>query len=207
MTCTEVQELFGVYFDLPEEDSRRADVDAHIAVCESCREEFIIWEESTDLIRMAKDDTEPFLYTAPPITDSVMKRIYRDESWRLPVTNRIYAIPFKLRRNMTAVIAFFLALFLVSFLYSAMDGPGTIAMGNSSGSYGVVQAAKASANAADSLNVHNMVGPTLASASPTMIDPVKIGPIKTVPDYFLSLSLLGLISTLLIMNWLSRTRS
>jgi predicted anti-sigma-YlaC factor YlaD len=206
MTCTEIQDLFGVYFDLPEEDPRRADVDAHIAVCESCREEFLIWEESTDLIRMAKDDTVPHLYAAPPITDNVMKRIYQDESWRLPVSNRIYSIPFKLRRNMTAVIAFFLALFIVSFLYSAMDGPVTIA-GDTTGSYGVVQAAKASANAADSLNVHKMVGTTLASASPTMIDPVKIGPIKTVPDYFLSLSILGLISTLLIMNWLSRTRS
>lgn len=206
MKCSEIQELFGIYFDLSDEDPRRASVDAHIKVCESCREEFEMWEESTDLIRMAKDDTVPFLETSPRVAEQVMSRIYKSESWKMPVSDRIYSIPYKLRRNMTAVIAFCLALFMVSFMYNLMDADIDTSIQTSS-QYGIKQAAKASENPADSLNVHTMTRATVASATPTIIDPVKLGPIRTVPDYLLSLSILGLICTLLIMNWLSRTRT
>jgi len=205
MNCTDAQECFGIYFDLPEDDPRRKQVDEHLAVCPSCREEFELWKESLELIRLAKDETEPFMVTARPVSTQVMDRIYRTESWRMPVSERIYAIPYNLRRNMMAFIAFCLALFMVSFLYNVMDEDS--GSRNETASFGFKQAAKASMNAADSLNVHTMARPTLASAGATIIDPVKIGPIKTVPDYLLSLSILGLISTLLIMNWLSRTRA
>lgn len=206
MKCEEIQELFGVYFDLPEDDERRALVEEHIRSCESCREEFEMWEESTDLIKLAQEeDMEPFLYTSPPVTEQVMSRIYKSEGWRMPVSNRIYSIPFKLRRNLTAIIAFCLAMFIISFVHTLIDGNGSAE--SVSNNYGINQAAKATVNPANSLNVHTMSRTTLASVGPTIIDPVKIGPIRTVPDYFLSLSILGLISTLLIMNWLSRTRA
>ncbi|WP_438445622.1 anti-sigma factor family protein [Gorillibacterium sp. sgz5001074] len=205
MKCNEVQELFGVYFDVPDDDPRRASVDEHIKTCGSCREEFEMWEESTDLIRLAKEDTEPYLVTSLPVTNRVMSRIYTDESWRMPVTGRIYSIPYKLRRNLTAVIAFCLALFVVSFVYQFNESDSRDVQ--ASAQYGIKQTAKASDNPADSLNVHSMSRATLVSASPTIIDPVKLGPIRTVPDYALSMSILGLISTLLIMNWLNRTRA
>lgn len=205
MKCTEIQELFGVYFDLPEEDARRLAVDDHIKACAACREEFEMWEESTDLIRLAKDETEPYHITAAPVTNRVMSRIYSDESWRTPITGRIYSIPYKLRRNLTAVVAFCLALFIMSFVYQFTDQDSKSV--HASTQYGIKQAAKATDNPADSLNVHSMSRAALVSTSPTIIDPVKLGPIRTVPDYALSLSILGLISTLLIMNWLSRTKT
>jgi hypothetical protein len=45
---------------------------------------------------------------------------------------------------------------------------------------------------------------TASIKEPSMI---RMGPIRTYPDYFVVLSLLGLTSTLLIMNWLSRTKA
>jgi hypothetical protein len=36
---------------------------------------------------------------------------------------------------------------------------------------------------------------------------IRMGPIRSYPDYMVVLSLLGLTATLLIMNWLSRTRA
>lgn len=206
MKCSDIQELFGIYFDLPEGDERRRSVDDHIRGCESCREEFEMWKESTDLIRMAKEDTVPYLIDAPRVSDQVMSRIYKSESWKMPVSDRIYAIPYKLRRNMTAVIAFCLALFMVSLMYNFMDNDVNLSA-QATAQYGIKQAAKVSESPSDALNVHTMSRAVVASASPTIIDPVKLGPIRTVPDYLLSLSILGLISTLLIMNWLSRTRA
>lgn len=205
MKCEEIQELFGIYFDLPEDDERRAMLDEHVLTCDSCREEFRIWEESADLIRLAQEEPEPVFYTSPPVTDQVMKRIYNSEGWRTPVSDRIYSIPYKLRRNLIGIIAFCLALFMFSFVHTLVNGRGDT--NEVSDHYGINQAAKATANPAASLNVHSMTRTTLASVGPTIIDPVKIGPIRTIPDYLLSLSLLGLISTLLIMNWLSRTRN
>jgi hypothetical protein len=206
MKCNEIQDLFGIYFDLQEDDPRRQSVDLHIKGCESCREEFEMWEESTDLIRLAKEDTAPLQLSTSRVTNEVMNRIYQSESWRMPVSDRIYSIPYQLRRNMTMIISFCLALFMVSFMYNFMDDDIDKTI-QASSQYGIKQAAKASENPADALNVHSMGRATLASASPTIIDPVKLGPIRTVPDYLLSLSILGLISTLLIMNWLSRTRA
>lgn len=205
MNCNDIQELFGIYFDLPNDDPRRTSVDEHIKGCSTCCEEFQMWAESTDLIRMAKDEAVPFVITAPPVTNRVMNRIYSDESWRTPVTGRIYSIPYRLRRNLTAVIAFCLALFVMSFVYQFTDQDSGGAQ--ASAQYGIKQTAKATDNPADSLNVHSMTRATLVSASPTIIDPVKLGPLRTVPDYTLSMSILGLISTLLIMNWFNRTKA
>lgn len=105
MKCSEIQELFGVYWDLPNDDLRRTAVDEHIATCAECAEEFQIWEESTILIRTAAIDSELPDYE-PMVSGKVMSRIYEDESWRIPVSERMYTISYKLRRNLTAVIAF-----------------------------------------------------------------------------------------------------
>lgn len=51
MKCEDIQQLFGIYFDLPDDDLRRKCVDEHIQRCRVCSEEFEIWLESTNLIR------------------------------------------------------------------------------------------------------------------------------------------------------------
>lgn len=206
MNCTEVQELFSSYWDLPEDDFRRIRVDEHIKRCTSCAEEFAMWEESMNLIQASSKSSVPL---PARISDGVMNRIYSDESWRIPIPERVYAISYKLRRNLTAVFAFCLALFLLSFLYSFIDHnaglsgdtsmngqlTGLLPVANAQGEFDTDTASSQSGS----------MGLAVASLSDPLV--LKVGPIETTyPNYFLVLSLLGLICALLIMNWLSRIK-
>jgi hypothetical protein len=205
MKCNEVQELFGVYFDVPAGDSTRTLVDNHVRDCSVCREEFEIWEQSAEWIRSAQVIPHP---AVQPVftTERVMSRIYAGESWRMPVPNKIYSIPYKIRRNLSLVITVCLAIFALSFLYSLTDQQTVDTAMEGPSPYGFHQAASASSgDATEGLNIREMNRSAVASAS-ALIRPVKIGPIHTSADYFLALSLLGLVCTLLIMNWFSRTR-
>ncbi|SEB63977.1 zf-HC2 domain-containing protein [Paenibacillus sp. GP183] len=210
MKCSDIQELFGDYWDLPNDDLRRAAVDSHIKTCPSCKEEFQIWEESTVLIRSAVESKAESDYRHA-VSDRVMTRIYHDESWRIPVPNRMYAISHNLRRNLTTVIAFSLALFVVSFLFSILNDRSTGASLASSGSsMNDLQAPKVfvpSDNSA-SLNGHSL-GTAVASLNTGFMEPLRfnVGPIHSYPHYLLVVSILGLIATMLIMNWFSRTKA
>lgn len=203
MKCSDVQDLFGVYFDLPDDDLHKQAIDGHVARCPVCREQFEFWAESAKLIQT--DRIVPDLHTKSNlIAEGVMNRIYRDESWRRPVATRIYSIPYKTRRNITAVIAFCIALFAGSFLYMWMGGGSEEVVPTK---YGFHQAASASSTVQTaSLSARSMSSSTVASAS-GFIEPIKIASIHYTPNYLLALSLLGFTCTLLIMNWLSRTRS
>ncbi|MBD0380572.1 anti-sigma factor family protein [Paenibacillus sedimenti] len=209
MKCSDIQELFGVYWDLPNDDLRRVAVDKHIATCPNCAEEFQIWEESTLLIRSVSMSRELPDYE-PMVSEKVMNRIYENESWRIPVPERMYAISYKLRRNLTAVIAFCLALFIFSFLFAIVydGGPQTpiAAADNSLFDLEAPQALKSSQT--ESMNGHKMVD-AVASLNPSFMEPLRfqVGPIHSYPHYLLVISILGLISTMLIMNWLSRTKA
>ncbi|UKS30584.1 zf-HC2 domain-containing protein [Paenibacillus sp. HWE-109] len=209
MKCSEIQELFGVYWDLPNNDLRRAAVDAHIATCTECAEEFQIWEESTMLIRTATIESDLSDYE-PMVSSKVMSRIYEDESWRMPVSERIYAISYKLRRNLTAVIAFCLALFVFSFLFAVVyDGTPQSSIAAADNSLFDMQAPQAlKSTTTESMNGHKM-GDAVASLNPSFMEPLRfhVGPIHSYPHYLLVVSLLGLIATIIIMNWLSRTKA
>jgi hypothetical protein len=209
MKCEEIQELLGAYWDLPEQDLKKQRVDEHIKHCKSCAAEFEIWLESTELIKRAAEQGG-FSDNPTPISRSVMNRIYEDESWRVPVTDKMYAFSFKVRRNLTAVIAFCLALFVFSFIISIahQQRGDTVAITPDSSVFGrmgdpvVVAGSKM-----ESMNIHTM--PSAVASLKGFSEPFmyQVGPIHTYKDYLLFLSLLGLTCTLLIMNWLSRTRS
>jgi anti-sigma factor RsiW len=214
MKCDEILESLGVYWDLSEHDSKRRAVDEHIRQCESCSAEFEMWQESTELIKSAAG-SKLISERPSPISQSVMKRIYEDESWRVPVTDRMYAFSFKFRRNVTAMIAFCLALFIFSFVYtiSHHQNSETVAATPDSSVFGrigdpvVVAGAGTSPGIQDSMNVRTM--PSAVASLKGFNEPFmyQVGPIHTYKDYMLFLSLIGLTCTLLIMNWLSRTRS
>jgi len=209
MKCSEIQELFGVYWDLPNDDLRRAAVDKHLVTCESCGEEFQIWEESMILIRSAATDEELTDFE-PVVSTKVMSRIYEDESWRIPVSERIYTISYKLRRNLTAVIAFCLALFVFSFLFAIVyDGSPQSTLASADNSLYDLEAPQAlKSSDSGSLNGHKL-GDAVASLNPSFMEPLRfhVGPIHSYPHYLLVVSLLGLVSTIIIMNWLSRTKN
>ncbi|KQX68740.1 MULTISPECIES: anti-sigma factor family protein [unclassified Paenibacillus] len=209
MKCSEIQELFGVYWDLPNDDLRRAAVDEHITTCAECAEEFQIWEESTILIRTAAIESELPDYE-PMVSGKVMNRIYENESWRIPVSERMYAISYTLRRNLTAVIAFCLALFVFSFLFAIVyDGTPQSSIATADNSLFDLQAPQAlKTSGAESMNGHKM-GDAVASLNPSFMEPLRfhVGPIHSYPHYLLVVSILGLIATIIIMNWLSRTKA
>ncbi|SFK91458.1 Putative zinc-finger [Paenibacillus sp. 1_12] len=209
MKCEEIQELLGAYWDLPANDPTRSKVDEHINHCESCAAEFEIWQESTDLIQSAAEMGEPYT-NSTPISLSVMNRIYKDESWRVPVTGRMYAFSFKLRRNMTAMIAICLALFIFSFVYSInnQQNGDTVALSTDSSVIGrMSDPVVVAGGKSESMNVRTM--PSAVASLKGFSEPFmyQVGPIHTYKDYLLFLSLLGLTCTLLTMNWFSRTKS
>ncbi len=92
----------------------KAGGDEHIKHCKACEEEFEIWQESTQLIRSTAND-EPVVSLEKSVSSSVMKRIYEDESWRIPAHDRLHPFSYKFRRNLTAVISFCIALFVFTF--------------------------------------------------------------------------------------------
>ncbi len=205
MNCNHIQDLLPIYWDLPEHDLRRMLVDEHVKECACCAEEFRLWEESTDMIRNMIDepasDAEPDSTTAK----SVMDRIYRDEVWRVPVTDRLYRISDKLRRTVTALIVCCITLFVFSFLYSVTHDrpvPKQVSIITDTSIFGL-QSPQLASQSSLSLDDSRMSSAVASISEPFMY---KIGPIHTYPDYLLALSLLGLTCTLLIMNWLSRTR-
>jgi hypothetical protein len=209
MKCSDIQELFGVYWDLPNDNLRRVAVDKHIENCESCLEEFQIWEESTILIRSAADG-KCESGSPHPVSEKVMTRIYQDESWRIPIPERLYAISYNIRRNVTMAIVCSLALFIFSFLFSLMNdhASDTTTVSASSSLYDL-QAPKAlDGNEPESMNGHSM-GSAVASLNSGFMDPLQfnVDPIHSYPHYLLVISLLGLIITILIMNWFSRTKA
>ena len=208
MKCDDIQELFGIYFDLPDDDLRRKCIDEHILRCRVCAEEFEIWLESTNLIRSMQET--PQISNKPTlISSNVMNRIYEDETWRIPVTDRIYQIPYKLRRNLTAIIALCLAVFVVSFLFNLVyPSHSTLSTqeASPSGFNNVASAAGVKTTSDVTVDSEAFSETAVASTSALIVEPIKLSYIHT-PNYWLALSLLGLISALLTMNWLSRTRS
>jgi hypothetical protein len=210
MKCIEIQELFGLYWDLPNDDLRRQAVDKHIESCPECAEEFQIWKESKELIRCAAEEEDAYIGT-PQISNLVMKRIYQDESWRIPVPDRYYSISYKMRRNLTAVVAFCLALFMFSFLFSLVyedKSDSTVAFSDSS-VFGLQAPHTITASAKSGSMDGHIMTTAVASLNQQIIEPVKfhVGPIDSYSHYLLVISILGLTSTMLIMNWLSRTKA
>ncbi|MDF2670258.1 MAG: hypothetical protein K0R67_2564 [Paenibacillus sp.] len=211
MKCTDIQDMLAEYWDLPAEDERRQAIDTHLSTCEGCMEEFTMWQESAELIRETVGSLErPPQYE--PLSTQVMSRIYAGEKWRMPVADRIYSISYALRRNASIAIAFCMTLFVVGLLLSIFQtSPATdIYSAESNAIYGLKPVASAtsgpSGNDSSSLKSKAITG-SVAIASIKEPSMIRMGPIRTYPDYFVILSLLGLTSTLLIMNWLSRTKA
>jgi hypothetical protein len=201
MKCQDVQEWFGAYFDLPEGDELRRAVDEHVRHCETCREEFRIWRESAELIRGLAGADEYLQADAAPVAKRVMQRIYEDESWRMPVPERLYSFSYRLRRNLTAFIAFCMTLFIFGFVFS-VTGAGLKAE-DAPPHYGLKPVAAVLPDSQSS-SIFSFQGAVASLKDPYMI---TMGPVRTVPDYMIVFSLLGLTAAILIMNWLSRTKA
>lgn len=200
MNCEETGEWFGIYRDLPEDSAERLAVDAHVKECKACTEEFRMWEESAQLIHDMPDqiyEQEEYIST-DLVTQNVMNRIYTEQSWYMPAVRRTYSFSFGFRKKVAGLLAALFAIFICGFLYTSI---GRISGDNGDGT-GVMETAKAfSASHQFGDNVHLDV--PVASLS----DPIMLNVTPAMPEYWVALSMLGMIMTLLILNWFSRVRS
>jgi hypothetical protein len=199
MNCNEFTEVLAEYWDLPDNDIRKVSANRHLNTCLACCDEFEIWKTSTNLIQFSRE-TDQSVDLYKPISTNVMNRIYNDESWRLPVTLRNYTFSYKVRRNIMATFALFMAVFLVTFISSLTSGSEISTDFNT----GIIDTAHANELNIDADPTMFDGMPVASISAPTIL---RMGPIQTYTDYLLALSILGFVFTLLIMNWLSRIRA
>ena len=196
--CEDLLELIPDYPELPEGDPRRILVDEHVKECDSCREQLEIWLEGSALIQSAALEAPDPVLERVSVSESVMQRIYAEESWRMPVAERLYRIPYRLRIRLLTLVASCLALFGCGVLFRLLP-PGTF---GPRPSYGIMSVNALGKSSGFSLTV--LEGVPVASIG----DPVVLGlSLNHYPDYLLALSLIGIICSILTMNWLARIRS
>jgi hypothetical protein len=192
MKCNEAGEWFGIYQDLPEDSPERLAVDLHVSQCSQCAEEFSMWEESALLIHeLPQNDEEQAEHiTYEWVNQNVMSRIYAEQSWYMPTVRRTYSFSLAFRKRVAGILAALLAIFVCGFLYTVFGraSDSTASTFASSNQFG------------DSVSIGDI---PVASLS----DPIMHNLSPAMPEYWVALSMLGMIMTLLILNWLSRVRS
>lgn len=198
MRCEEAAAWFGVYSDLPAHAPERLAVDAHIAECPDCAKQFRSWQESADWIgRLPQfEAAEQGADVTDRVSRSVMDRIYAEQSWYLPAVRKTYAFTYAFRRKVASLLAGLLAVFGCAFLYTAwsrFSSGGDQTAGTMDSSFSMM---------GDGTGIQTVVVP-VASLS----DPIVLRVTPAMPEYWVALSLLGMIMMLLILNWFSRVRA
>lgn len=201
MKCNEIQERFGVYWDFAEDDPDRMEVDSHLAECGVCSEQFRLWEESEELIRSFSETVEA-IGPMEHVTRNVMDRIYNEQSWLMPVPSKSYQFSKSFRRNIAMVIAACMAMFACALFVFIFDQQETTSPKDIAQLSGLIDTANASRDSF-TLTAGFYAEVPVASIS----DPFVLKVVPAFPQYYVALSLLGLIMALLILNWLSRTRN
>ncbi|MFC5467752.1 anti-sigma factor family protein [Cohnella suwonensis] len=200
MKCEEAGEWFGIYRDLPEHSEERLAVDLHVAGCPECAEEFRMWEESALLIQELplSDADEEETVSSAWVNQNVMNRIYAEQSWFMPTVRHSYSFTFAFRKKIAGVLAAMFALFVGGFLYTIYD---RVTDGGRASSDLLDSASLFSTSHQAGDNVHFDV--PMASLS----DPIMLNVSPAAPEYWIALSIVGMIMTLLILNWFSRVRT
>ncbi|WP_424766053.1 anti-sigma factor family protein [Paenibacillus sp. sgz302251] len=201
MNCNDVQDKFGDYWELSEQDEDRKAIDLHLLECKACTEQFRIWEESEDLIRFFSEEEE-LIGPTEHVNRNVMERIYAEQSWLMPVPHKSYQFSKSFRRNFALIVAACMAMFASAFFVFIFDSQEDAAQAQIAELTGLMDTANASG---DGLTVSAGFYAEIPVAS--ISDPFVLKVVPAFPQYYVALSLLGIIMTLLILNWLSRTRS
>lgn len=204
MKCDDVQDKFCEYWDLPEQSPERRAVDDHLLACESCAEQFRLWEESERLIRDFSVQEE-VIGPVDHLNRGVMERIYAEQSWLRPIAHKSYHFSHSFRRNTAILTACLMAIFMSALLFFAFQNHTAETASSTEKVHqltGLIETANASS---DSTLITAKFSTEIPVAS--ISDPFVLQVVPTYPQYWIALSLLGIIMTLLILNWLSRTRS
>ncbi|MDQ8735436.1 hypothetical protein [Paenibacillus sp. LHD-38] len=200
MNCNDAQDKFGEYWDLSEYDEDRIAIDTHLLECKACAEQFQLWEESEEMIRFLSEE-EDSLGPIEHVNRNVMDRIYAEESWLMPVPHKSYQFSKSFRRNIALIVAACMAMFASAFFVFVFDNHGGSSQAEIAEISGLMDTANASGDGLVTTGFYAEV--PVASIS----DPFVLKVMPAFPQYYVALSLLGMIMTLLILNWLSRTRN
>ncbi|CAM3971190.1 hypothetical protein L1N85_04140 [Paenibacillus alkaliterrae] len=201
MNCNDAQERFGEYWDLSEQDDDRKAIDRHLLECNSCKEQFRLWEESEDMIRFLSEEDE-LIGPTEHVNRNVMERIYAEESWLMPIPHKSYQFSKSFRRNFALIVAACMAMFACAFFVFVFDNEEGASQAQVAELSGLMDTANVSG---DGLVITAGIFAEVPVAS--ISDPFVLKVVPAFPQYYVALSLLGIIMTLLILNWLSRTRS
>lgn len=200
--CDLTQEKFSDYCDGGVSDRERRQIEEHLACCAHCSEQYRLWEESANLIRSLPYDEEFEAYLAKSVSleemnRKVMNRIYAEQNGFMPAMQRSYAFGKAFRLHVAGLLASLLAMFACGFLYVLVQR----AVSSKSGKTGVMEAADAISASGQGSRLS--VDVPVASLS----DPIVLHAAPTVPEYWIALSLLGIVMTLLTLNWFTRVRT
>lgn len=205
MNCKDVQDSLAGYWDMPDASLEKREIEAHLQHCEVCKSEYKLWEESIHLVQSMDLPNNEVQETNNPVSRQVMDRIYAKEGWLRPVSEHIYEISYRLRRNLLVMISVFITLFLFGLIYPLFH-TYTSASHTLKPEVHSIEGVQPLTAASENVSSAASTVPN-GVASLSDLPMLKMGPIHTVPDYLIALSFLGLTSTMLIMNWLIRTRS
>ncbi|THF78387.1 anti-sigma factor family protein [Cohnella fermenti] len=198
--CDVQQRRFSDYWDDALSSHERIKFELHLSSCASCKEEYRFWEESAALIREIQLSDVPDVdsRTVEEINRNVMNRIYAEQNWFTPASRRLYAFSGRFRRRMGSLLGTMLTLFVVGLLYAVYaklqrpEAPYT----------GVMEMASA-AGAGDSAPGGMIVDVPVASLS----DPIVLHVDPAIPEYWIAFALLGVLMSVLTMNWFARVRT
>jgi anti-sigma factor RsiW len=200
MICQKFQDQLPMYWDLHREDAMKLEMDNHMQSCETCKSDFAFWQESNQLIHDIPMVEE--VAKTSRLASSVMDRIYSEEKWRAPIHTRSFGFSLAARRNISLAVAFFMALFVISFVASLMHKPAIDTQ-----EYASAQSpATAVSVAIDSTNVASEDNAVLL-ASVTEPPMIQIKSINDSPNYYVAISLFGMTVALLTLNWLNRVKN
>jgi len=200
MRCEDVQDKFAIYPDLTEDDQDRIEMEAHLLDCAECSAMFGIWEESESLIREFAEE-KAVIGPTDHVTRNVMERIYAEQSWFMPVPSKSYQFSKSFRRNIAIIIAACMAMFACAFFVFVFDYRDAPTKAEMQAMTGFIDTANASGE-----DMFGEFGLYAEVPVASISDPFVLQVVPTFPQYYVALSLLGLVMALLILNWLSRTR-
>lgn len=199
MNCKEAQELFGLLRDLPEQHPQRLMLEQHLLGCESCAGEYQQWEECLDMLQYIPIEvTEE---QAEAVNRRVMDRIYAESPWLAPDVKR--GVTRRIRRRLVFWAASFLAIFVISFGFLLMDH-FTPDQESAEPMTGILPTAVVVAGSES--DTYEDFSIALTSVSRGIVEPfaVQMGP--AYPQYWMYLSMGGMLLALFSWKGLRRTK-
>lgn len=199
MNCSEAQELFGIAWDLPQNDPRSHMLMEHLATCSACAEEFQVWEASREIFFDL--DMEELQDQAEEVNRAVMDRIYRESPWLIPDQSKPFAISDKVRKHLSIWITCCVFVFLLSMSYFMVGDQfwGEEKVQNNTGILPTGIAGTPSLVPEYELT-------HITSVNSGIIEPFVVGMSPTHPQYWMILSIVSVALALFSLRRLNRNR-